>query len=761
MQSLDSRRRWALFCMLLGVYLVFYIDKPDSLDGEALLSVSAALVRTGSPNMNSIAYTDWIMPAGSGMGSVGVDGAVYSKKGIVPSLALMPFVVTSDTLPHLTTRATAMFFNPIITALTAVVLYTLLRRMRFSERTAFITCLLYGLTTFALVYTKTLFGEPLTALLLLTAALHTYRYCEQPRARDAVSIGVCIGLLIGINTIYALYAPLFGLMILRQRSSSARSWLVNSAGYMIPILTCITLLALFNAARFGNVFDSGYRFAEGEGFIHPIADGLYGLFISPYRGVFWYNPILLLAIPGTITLMRANSQRGFTTFVLVTIAAQALMFASWWSWHGGIVWGARFLIPVTPLMMLIIAPILEAAGKHRWLLAPVILLMLVSFIVQMLGALFSYLPHNAYLFAHHYTGDYSSIVTLLDPRILSDMTLSPLVGHLVLLLSGWSLEPVALHEMDEVHLALAILVFVMGTLMLVRRIAITVCILIVVLALNGIGARRANAPETARIRVLNDVMQPAGTVLALTTAYGAALIDLETRHDVITINAPITYRDQRALILNAYARRQYDRLWFVTWYSPADSDNWLERALFGTQYFAGERAIAGHRALAFTAPPTPIPQDTPGAPHAVAYQFGAIRLRYVCIDSDDTDIFVRLTWETTAPLFNDYQWFAHLIDENGNILAQLDRQPLGGYAPTRSWTPFWLSEPTLRQWRYSNMRFTDSLYFSFSPAATAIRIGWVDPVTGTRLPIIRDGAETPETFHILGLNDCPMMWLPD
>jgi NADH:ubiquinone oxidoreductase subunit 6 (subunit J) len=44
-----------------------------------------------------------------------------------------------------------------------------------------------------------------------------------------------------------------------------------------------------------------------------------------------------------------------------------------------------------------------------------------------------------------------------------------------------------------------------------------------------------------------------------------------------------------------------------------------------------------------------------------------------------------LQWRTTRPLPTNYTIFIHVLDPNGQIVAQTDLQPGGGYAPTSSW----------------------------------------------------------------------------
>ena len=44
-----------------------------------------------------------------------------------------------------------------------------------------------------------------------------------------------------------------------------------------------------------------------------------------------------------------------------------------------------------------------------------------------------------------------------------------------------------------------------------------------------------------------------------------------------------------------------------------------------------------------------------------------------------------MEWHTTKALPADYTVFIHVLDQNGQIVAQTDSQPGGGYAPTSSW----------------------------------------------------------------------------
>ena len=48
-------------------------------------------------------------------------------------------------------------------------------------------------------------------------------------------------------------------------------------------------------------------------------------------------------------------------------------------------------------------------------------------------------------------------------------------------------------------------------------------------------------------------------------------------------------------------------------------------------------------------------------------------------------ICLELQWSTTSRLPTDYTVFVHVLDQNGQLVAQSDLQPGGGYAPTSGW----------------------------------------------------------------------------
>lgn len=742
LMSLDHRLSLSLVCLLMGLYLLIYANTPDSADGKALLAVSSAIVQHGRLDMNSVGASDGLLPRLAQIGAVGVDGALYAKKGIVPSLVLVPLVMLAHLLPGWSIRAAAMLLNPLITTLTALILYRLMRRLKYSAGTAWIVALIYGGATMAAVYPKTLYGEPLSALLILSGVYCAHRWREGHAGRDLLLVGGLFALNVGVNTIYVFLLPLIAFYCfgdqLRTRFLS-RGLIRDLILFALPCLMIFGGIALYNWARFGSPLTSGYRFADGEGFIHPIGIGLAALLISPWRGLFFYNPVLLLIFPGWLRLRREHPRfAGINLCLSLTIA---LSFASWWSWHGGIGWGPRFLIPALPLLSLALAPLIQTARAQRRLWLPIGALVVVSALIQFLGAFYSYFPYEIYLARNYFAGDIRTLASGLQDGVVFSLDLSPLRGHWALFRHGWMLDPAFARSADLLHAGLALGLVALGAgIALWRgrlaRAAGLIPVAAVALCIYGVVARQA--PSADIPTALEAVLNPPGVTLVTSTLFEDSLLDIKNGSRIITMNAPTRPDDPDAVRLNAYARSQAARLWLVTWFGAGDPQNWQERALWQDAYFVAERFAAGHRVLLFA--------FSPAAPtmHPVGVTFGpdqALALvRYGTQPASD-GLYVSLEWTARQAIPTDYSWFVHLLNPAGEINAQQDRSPVGGYAPTSGWQV--------------GQTITDRLFFPLVPGTDTsgwrLRVGLPDPAGGLWPAWDSDDQPISEGFILLDM----------
>lgn len=765
--SPPARPRLLLACVALGLCLLAYAPAPADADGQAVLAVAVSLARFGAADIDAIGHTEWLLTDSGSMGVRGADGALYAKKGPTPSLLLLPFVWAADALPWLTVRATAVLFNALVTTAAVVSLHAFARRLGYAPWVALAVALAYSAATFAITYVKTLFGEPLAALLLLLAVMCAHAWRASGGRWRLAAAGGLLALCAGVNLIYALLAlplalylwwptppPLLwrggrgvrfpysggrGVRLPYSGGRGMRALAGDVSAFAAPLIAGAALLSLYNWARFGSPFASGYGFEAGEGFITPLGVGLYGLLLSPYRGVFWYNPLLLLAVPGW--LLFRHRHRRLAWLILALTALQLVTFALWWSWHGGIAWGPRFLLVPLPLVMLALVPVFEAAARRRALLLIAAALAALSLGVQLLGVLYDYRVWQGFLLSLQPDLGPTAAV-LADSPALTDPALSPLVGHFRLLLDGHPFDPAWLRGgVDAAHLVAALLLIGAGVAAgavrrLPARAAHVLALAAALLAFNVVPARQGNRPEQMALAALDAALQPPAVTLVASERFSDGLLDLERSGRVVAMHAPTDPADPRAQ--SAWARALAlaggESLWYVSWFAPAHPENWQERALFERAFFAAERAVSAHRALWFNLAPDP-PQRPGG------WRFGPIALDAYGLETAAGGLRVMLNWQADAPVAADYTWFVHLVDAAGAVVAQQDRAPQGGFAPTGGWLP---GQPV-----------TDRLFFPLPPGADtagwALRVGWVDPASGARLPAAApDGAPLPDNFALIG-----------
>lgn len=464
-----KRRRLALAAglFLLTVYLLVYRGGFHSIDEVSIFAVSESLVKFGRLNTDQIAWTQWTTSQAEAQGFFGVDGHVYSKKGLALSLAQAPLYWLGLILPGLGMLQTVSLLNGAVTAATALIILMFGWRLGYSTGTALFIALIYGLATIAFVYAKYLFSEPLAGLLLLLAAYMLYTYRQEGGGRHLAIAGLAAGfaVLTRANNLFLL--PLFGLYLLwiiikggnlsghhlQDKISpfairyAARPFLIFIGAAAIPGL----ILLAYNAVRSGNPFQTGYDLTL---FSPNVLLGLYKLLFSPLRGLFIYSPILLLSLPGWWLFRKTHPAEAwlFAGLVGVTVA----LFSAWSSGEG-LSWGSRFLVPVIPFLVIVLAPLIDIAlptlnsplpaprsllpAPHPPLSAPrsthlalrftLYALLLLSLTIQLLGVII-----NPWVFLAQIQTEFGGEFFLENTTALYDFSYSQIAGQL----RSWSVQ---------------------------------------------------------------------------------------------------------------------------------------------------------------------------------------------------------------------------------------------------------------------------------------------------------------------------------
>ncbi len=349
-----------IFLFLSCVYLVTSGGHMYTGDGIEMYRTAESLVLRGD-----LAVTPGV--DGRIWGYPGRGGRRYSPYALGLSLVEAPFVAAghavasalplSDRARMGLVQAAVVSANAFVTAVTGALLFSVATALGYRRRAAAATALLYGLGTMAWVYSKHDFAEPLAALCLLGAVHFLVRAGEEGRPGALALAGAFNGY--GFFTKYpmVIYTPilLIWLYTSARRPRRRLPWLFSRFAWFLAPGLLFGLANLYvNHSRFGAWLQTGYA-NQGEIFAgwSSLPAGLFGLLLSPGKGLLWFSP-LLLAVPFAWREFHFRHPR-MSLLSAALAGATILMFAPLWWWHGDWAWGPRYVVVVLPYLILPLA----------------------------------------------------------------------------------------------------------------------------------------------------------------------------------------------------------------------------------------------------------------------------------------------------------------------------------------------------------------------------------------------------------------------
>jgi hypothetical protein len=400
---------WALALLLIAFFSALTPGTiPGTIDGELAYWVTVALTERGYPAIRI--SPDPYLPAivERGFLQPGWDGSWFVRYSLGQPLAALPFYLLGRILGGPDSPTTRLFVNALSAVAMAgagALLYAWGRSL-WDSRTALLTLAIFVLATPAPVYARLFFSEALLTFCLLLG----FRLFFTRRPAGIALGGLAIGwaVLTREGAAAALPAALALLVLARDRRER-----LAFAGYgMLGAALPISLLLWYNVYRFGHPLRHGY---EGEGFTASLLEGVAGLLFSPGRGLLFYAPTVLLALPGARLLWRRDRALILTAGTL--FAGYLLIYGRWWAWHGGWAWGPRFLVPTLPFLLLLAGEAMTQPAGRRAALA----LGLLGFLAQLPGVFTDHQKFHAELFVERGLPDV--------PNVWFRPELSPILGQ--------------------------------------------------------------------------------------------------------------------------------------------------------------------------------------------------------------------------------------------------------------------------------------------------------------------------------------------
>jgi hypothetical protein len=166
MSSRNRQIALGIFLFLLSVYLASYSGHIHSVDEAYIVAVTANLGK-GRLDVNPVAFYQYGFDTVAQIGTVGLSGDVFCKKGIATSFLALPFFWASKLIPGAGAVHSAHLTSGVITAATGSLLFLYLTALGFSNWASLISALTWGIGTIAWPYARWLFTEPAGALALL------------------------------------------------------------------------------------------------------------------------------------------------------------------------------------------------------------------------------------------------------------------------------------------------------------------------------------------------------------------------------------------------------------------------------------------------------------------------------------------------------------------------------------------------------------------------------------------------------------------
>ncbi len=371
-----------LFLALLGLYVLTSPGRIDMIDGQFRYEVARNWLDRGRPDI----VDRTLIPIGLAIMTQNGVYAVYNAAG---SVAGMPFILLARALPDSSTERERFMFSmvgPVFGAALGGLLVVAYSMLGLSLARAVLWACVCCLATLWWPGSTTIFDQNQHAFWLALALILAWESGRRRRVWPAALGGLAGAILLNYQESYALLLPAIGLAVASTSPDASRTGETQLTRtidpgtirrYLAFGLACglgFVSLVAYNHARFGALTYAG-RYTDPLifGFGHPIA-ALFGLFLSPGKGVFLFSPPLLLALIGGRRLFARAPGLAFAiagaSIIHVLVVMQLVFFGGDWAW------GPRYLLILIPMWAL--AMPFAAERAKRWGVTTLVALGLLS-----------------------------------------------------------------------------------------------------------------------------------------------------------------------------------------------------------------------------------------------------------------------------------------------------------------------------------------------------------------------------------------------
>jgi hypothetical protein len=260
-------------------------------------------------------------------------------------------------------------------------------------------------------YSHMFAGHQISAYFLFFGFLAAWKIEQSDKLLWPVLSGVCAGMAVIVEYPMALVSLVLFAYALRNRFT-LKNCLAFCGGGALPAI----LAGWFHWSAFGGPHKTAYATLENTQFVKDIAPGfmglrqpklenLFGAFVSPFEGLFFFAPWMVLMVITPITYYVRHFRRDSGPFraSFATCSAAVFVLVAFISchslWRGGWTLGPRYIVPIVPFAGLLVLHGTDRLATHTCRLSTrliVTILVLLSVLVTGSCSLVSQGFHTAF-----------------------------------------------------------------------------------------------------------------------------------------------------------------------------------------------------------------------------------------------------------------------------------------------------------------------------------------------------------------------------
>jgi hypothetical protein len=407
----------------------------------------------------------------------GRGGKLYDWYGIGQPLLMMPadiagtfierlpiFADYSDD-PSVRNIVVSYSTNVLISVLTALVCWRLLRLLNFNTRQAVAGVLALLFCTTHLHYTQNTMENNYILLLTLAGFAFQYEWLRTGSRRAlflgsaALGLNLLTRLTTGLDLLSAAAFLFFALWFARARGQVLSERLLAYAKTALPVYAGFFLVdRIYQFYRFGSFFNTYLHYFTVEHrlqdpslpasypFETPFHVGFLGALFAPEKSIFLFDPLLVLTIViAVLGWKRFRPEiKAYLVAAFLLLLAYICFYAKYTVWSGDFAWGDRYVSTAAEMTAFVSVPLLLRyrldLGKFVWTIG--VGLIAVSTAIQVASLAF-WLPIEIY-----------QMETLGHPTFVVALRFKNIVAFALGKMDAWGLNNHAMTEdsWDYVHI---------------------------------------------------------------------------------------------------------------------------------------------------------------------------------------------------------------------------------------------------------------------------------------------------------------------